>query len=69
MFIAALFKVAKTCKQPKYLSTDKCINVRFHYMWELWNKTNEQMQQKRNSINTDDKRVVARDEESREGKK
>ena len=35
MFIAALFKVAKTPKQPKYLSTDKCINVRFHYMWEL----------------------------------
>ena len=28
MFIAALFTIAKIWKQPKYLSTDECINVK-----------------------------------------
>ena len=30
MFIAALFTIAKTCKQPKYPSTDEWIKKMWH---------------------------------------
>ena len=35
MFIAALFTIAKTWKQPKYPSTDEWINVKHIYL--QWN--------------------------------
>ena len=37
MFVAALFKVANTEKQPKYLSVDNCIkNMQYIYTMEYY---------------------------------
>jgi len=37
MFVAALFKIANTEKQPKYLSVDNCIkNMQYIYTMEYY---------------------------------